>query len=80
MGRLPLPPKIGKPPALRVSKPATASPARPAASAPRSSQANKPASGVAGLVSVAGRLGTFAAHPLESAQPPKGIGKKRKSR
>ena len=59
VGGLPLPPRVGKPPASRVSKPLGASPAKPSAAKPRPANPAKPASDERHGASVAGRLGAF---------------------
>jgi hypothetical protein len=59
VGALPLPPKLGKPPIARVMKPLLAAPPKPSMSKPHPPKPNKPASGVAGMRSVAGNLGSF---------------------
>lgn len=59
MGGLPLPPKLGKPPAPRVLKPLLPSPPRPSTSKPHPPQPNMPIAGTKGRASVAGRLGSI---------------------
>jgi len=71
MGPLPIPPRLGRPPALRVIKPAPPSHTRPSTATPRAPQVSKPVSAAAHGLGVAGRLGAFAATPLKSVQPPK---------
>jgi hypothetical protein len=71
MGPLPLPPRLGRPPALRVIKPAPSFSARPSTAVPRAPQVPKPAPILGRASSVAARLGAFAATPLKSTQPPK---------